>query len=141
MDPSLTKLLISNHSVGRFQIFLFYSAQKWILNNFHDLLNQNKKFHRSLFHTKVNILIFWGPPFPLVSPSPLNFFKKIYGSLVSGETTEHVGPKIVCLAPIGAEISQVRFDAIFFLQKLENLRWKTTLSFPAEISLVYIIAA
>ena len=30
---------------------------------------------------------------------------------MGGESTEHVGPKILYLAPIGAEISQVRFDA------------------------------
>ena len=59
---------------------------------------------------------------------------------MGGEDTEHVRPKILCLAPIGAEISQVRFDAEN-LQKRENLRRKTTLSFPAAISFVYIIAA
>ena len=30
---------------------------------------------------------------------------------MGGEATEQVGPKILCLAPIGAEISQVRFYA------------------------------
>ena len=75
-----------------------------------------------------------------LAPLPLKFFQKINGPLVGGEASEHVGPKMLCLAPIGAEISQVRFDAKN-LQKRENRPRKTTLSFPAEISFVYIIAA
>src|SRR6184192_2511072 len=101
-------------------------------------IKQNKKLFRSVSDRN---RFFWGSPQFSSSPyPPLTFFKKLNVSLVGGEATEHVGPKILCLAPIGAEISQVRFDAKK-LQKPENRRRKTTLSFPVEISFVYIIAA
>ena len=60
---------------------------------------------------------------------------------MGGEATEHVGPKILCLAPIGAEISQVRFDAKKIAKTWKPAGVQTTLCFPAEISFVDIIAA
>src|SRR2546425_10551068 len=41
-DPTLTKLLISQHSFGRFQNFLFCSVQKRILNNSYEHLKKNE---------------------------------------------------------------------------------------------------
>ena len=91
------------------------------------------------FATKVNCFTFFEcPHLSLSTPLPLKFSKKINGPLVGENATEHVGPKILCLVTIGAEISQVRFDV---KKNLKNQRRKTTLSFPAVISFVYIIAA
>src|SRR5881296_786820 len=83
-------------------------------------IKQNKKLFLSVSERN---RYFWGSPqFNLSPDPPLNFFKKINVSLVGGEATEHVGPKILCLGPIGAEISQVRFDEIFFPKTCEMMK-------------------
>src|SRR5206468_441179 len=83
-------------------------------------IKQNKKLFRSVSDRN---RFFWGSPqFSLSPDPPLTFFKKLNVSLVGGEATEHVGPKILCLAPIGAEISQVRFDAKKTCKNLKTCR-------------------
>ena len=68
-------------------------------------------------------MIFLGVPQSSLSPlPPLTFFKKINVPLVGGEATEHVGPKILFLAPIGAEISQVRFCSKKFHNSEHNAK-------------------
>src|SRR3989442_13612956 len=102
-------------------------------------IKQNKKNFRSVSDRN---RFFWGSPqFSLSPDPPLTFFKKLNVSLVGGEATEHVNPKKLCLAPIGAEISQVRFDAKKIGKTLKTCGVQTTLCFPAEISFVSIIAA